>query len=60
MAVRCDAQTEVPHADFEQCSADNIRNGRRNTGVDLCWVILRRVVLVVEVDEEDIGYQRRG
>ena len=54
------AETKVADADFERCLSNNVRNGSCDTGVYLCRVVVWRVIIVVEVDEEDAGDQRRG
>lgn len=52
------AETKVSHADFERCLSDNVGNGGCDTGVYLCRVVVWRVIIVVEVDEEYAGDQR--
>ena len=59
-AVGVCAETEVSHAHLELGLADNVRDGGCHTRVDLCWIIIRRVVVVVEVDQEDAGDEGRG
>ena len=59
-AVGVCAEAEVANADFERCLSDNVGNGCCDAGIDLCRIVIGRVVIVVEVDEEDAGDQRRG
>ena len=54
------AQSEVSNTNFERCLSDDVGNGCCDAWVDLCWVVIGRVVIVVEVDEEDAGDQWRG
>ena len=54
------AETKVSDAHFERCLADDVGNGGCHARVYLCRVVVWRVIIVVEVDEEDAGDQRRG
>lgn len=54
------AESEVSNTNFERCLSDDVGNGCCDAWVDLCWVVIGRVVIVVEVDEEDAGDQWRG
>lgn len=54
-------ETEISHSHFQARVPNKIRDCGTDTGIDLGWVIRRRVVFVVEADEEDAGDQgRRG
>lgn len=59
-AVGVGAEAEVSDAHFELCPTDDVGDGCRNAGVDLCGIVNGRVVFVEEVDEEDAGDERRG
>ena len=59
-AVCVCAETKVSHAHLELGLADNVRDGGCHTRVDLCWIIIGRVVVVVEVDQEDAGDEGGG
>jgi hypothetical protein len=54
------AESKVSNADFERCLSDNVGNGCRDAWIDLGRVVIGRVIIVVEVDEEDAGDQWRG
>ena len=54
--LRVDADAEVSDAHLEHGVADDVGDGCGHAGVDLGGVEDGRVVLVVEVDEEDVGY----
>jgi hypothetical protein len=54
------AETKVSDTDFERCLSDNVGDGGCDAGVYLCRVVVWRVIIVVEIDEEDAGDQRRG
>lgn len=54
-AVCVCAESEVTNADLECCLSDNVGNGCCDARVDLCWVVIGRVIIVVKVDEEDAG-----
>jgi hypothetical protein len=58
-AVCVCAETKVTHADFERCLSNNVGDGCCHAGVYLCRIVVWRVIIVVEVDEEDAGDQRR-
>lgn len=51
--IRVCAESKVSNTDFQCCLSDNIGNGCCNTGIDLCRVVIGRVIIVVKVDEED-------
>jgi hypothetical protein len=53
------AKSEVSNADFQSCLSDDVCNRRCNTRVDLCRVVIGRVIIVVEIDEEDAWNERR-
>lgn len=53
------AEAEVANTNFKRCLSDNVGNGGCHTGVDLCRVVVGRVVVIVEIDEEDAGDKRR-
>jgi hypothetical protein len=57
-AVCVCAETKVSDADFERRLADDVGNCRCDTRVYLCRVVVWRVFIVVEVDQEDAGDQR--
>lgn len=59
-AVRVDADAEVADADLEHRLSDDIGDSGCDAGVDLCRVICRSVVVVVEGYEEDTGDQWAG
>ena len=54
------AQSEVSNADFQCCLSNNVCDGRCNTRIDLCRVVIGCVIIVVEIDEEDAGDEWRG
>ncbi len=54
------AQSEVSNADFQRCLSNNVGDGRCNTRIDLCRIVVGCVIIVVEIDEEDAGNERRG
>ena len=57
-SVRIYADAEIPHADLEHGPSYDVGDRGCYTGVDLCRVVGGRVVVVIEVDEEDVGDQR--
>lgn len=59
-AVGVCAETEVSHAHLELRLAYNVGDGGRHTRVDLGRVVIGRVVIVVEIDQENAGDERRG
>jgi hypothetical protein len=54
------AESKVSNTDFERCLSDNVGNGCGDTWIDLGGVVIGRVIIVVEVDEEDAGDKWRG
>ena len=58
-AVWVDAEAEVSDADLEHGLSDDIGDGGCDARVHLCRIICGCVVLVVKVDEEDVGYEWR-
>jgi hypothetical protein len=54
------AESKVANTDFERCLSDNVGNSCGDTWIDLGGVVVGRVIIVVEVDEEDAGNERRG
>lgn len=59
-AVGVGAEAKVSDTHFELSPADNVGDGGCDTGINLCGVIVGGVVLIVEVDQEDAGNERRG
>jgi hypothetical protein len=59
-AVCVCAQPEVSDANFKCCLSNDVGNCCCDTGIDLCRIVIGRVVIVVKVDEENSGNQRRG
>jgi len=55
-----DADAKVADTDFKRGLADNVCNGSSDAGVDLCGRVGWDIVVVVEVYEEDVGYERGG
>jgi len=58
-AVGVDAQAEVSYSHLEHGLSDDVGDGGCDAGIHLCRIICWCVVLVVEIDKEDVGYQRR-
>ena len=52
------AQSKVADTDFERCLSDDVGDGGCDAGVYLCRVVVWRVIIVVEVDEEDSWDER--
>ena len=59
-AVCVCAQSEVSNTNFQCCLSNDVGDSRCNTRIDLRRVVIGRVIIVVEVDEEDAGDERRG
>lgn len=57
-AVCVCAETKVADADFERCLSDDVGDGGCDAGVYLCRVVVWRVIIVVEVDQEDSWDER--
>ena len=55
-AVGVDADAKVTHSSFQVRSTHNVGDGLGDTRVHLSGVVYRRIILVVEGDEEDVGY----
>lgn len=58
--VRVDANTKVAYTCLKMGRANNVANGLVAIVVDLCSVGRRRVVRVVQREQENVWYQRRG
>ena len=54
------AQSEVSNTNFQCRLSNDVGNSRCDTRIDLCLVIIGCVIIVIEVDEEDAGNERRG
>lgn len=54
------AQSEVSNANFQCCLSNNVGDSRCDTRIDLCRIVVGCVIIVVEIDEEDAGDERRG
>lgn len=54
------AKSEVSNTDFKRCLSNNVGDSRCDTRIDLCRVVVGCVIIVVEIDEEDAGDERRG
>jgi hypothetical protein len=54
------AESKVSNTNFERCLSDDVGNGCCDAWIDLSGVVIGRVVIVVEVDEEDAGDEWRG
>lgn len=57
VSVGCDAEAEIAHSYFEHGFSDDVGYRCRHAWVHLCRVVHWCVGLVVEVDEEDVGYE---
>lgn len=58
-AVCVCAQSEVSNAHFKRCLSNNVGDSRCHTRIDLCRIVVGCVIIVVEIDEEDAGDERR-
>lgn len=58
-AVCVCAQSEVSNAHFQRCLSNNVGDSRCDTRIDLCRIVVWCVIIVVEIDEEDAGDERR-
>ena len=58
-AVCVCAQSEVSNAHFKRCLSNNVGDSRCHTRIDLCRIVVWCVIIVVEIDEEDAGDERR-
>lgn len=54
-AVRLNADTKVADPNFQLGTTDDVGSGLDQTAIDLCGVLDRGVLFVVERDEEDTG-----
>jgi len=54
------AQSEVSNTHFQRCLSNNVGDSRCDTRIDLCRIVVGCVIIVVEIDEEDAGNERRG
>ena len=54
------AQSEVSNTNFQCRLSNNVGDSGCHTRIDLCRVVVGCVIIVVEVDEEDTGNERRG
>lgn len=51
------AEAEVSYSDLKICSPDDVAECCCDAWVDLCWVVGRCVLFVVEGYEEDVRYR---
>lgn len=58
-AVCVCAQSEVSNAHFKRCLSNNVGDSCCDTRIDLCRIVIGCIIIVVEIDEEDAGYERR-